>query len=120
APAARAATDQPVCAAADTVIYRVSELKPGGSLAGFAKAVADHIKWYADHGYTADVFSWGQVVDYDQASHTGKLSPTRVFTLHQHAAGVPHAQQDAGWAAFVSEYDANSNMVSMQLLCTAH
>lgn len=117
--AAPAPAAAPACAPGHMALVRTSQIKPTGFFAGFAKAVADHAKWYADHGYTADKFSWGRVWTYDRALKMPMASPNQVMTFHFNDTNVPDAaKQDAGWQAFVAEYAANSTVVSATFVCT--
>ncbi|MFM5908252.1 MAG: hypothetical protein ACKOPO_11830, partial [Novosphingobium sp.] len=61
---ANAAADAPAkdCPSGKLQRLRVSEIVPGGSLAGFRAAFADHARWYASHGYTADRLSISPVI----------------------------------------------------------
>jgi len=109
----------PACAPGHMGIIRTSQIKPSGSFAGFGKAVADHAKWYTDHGYTGDKFSWGRVWTYDQAKKMPVALPDKAMTFHFNDTNVPDsAKSDAGWAAFVAEYSANSTIVSTTFVCT--
>lgn len=110
----------PDCAPGHMAIIRTSQIKPTGSFAGFAKAAADHAKWYADHGYAGDKFSWGRVWTFDAAKKTVVASPDQAMTFHFNDGNVPEsAKADAGWQAFVAGYSANSTIVSTTFVCTA-
>ncbi|UAK23017.1 hypothetical protein [Sphingomonas nostoxanthinifaciens] len=113
--AAPVAAQNNVCPTGDPALLRISKIKPGGSMAGLAKAVADHSKWYADHGFTADRQVIAPVlVPGPQGPH---VASDQVMTLHLHAHNVPQNQHDAGWDAFVAEYRANSEVVSEMMVC---
>ena len=110
--AAPAPAAAPACAPGHMALVRTSQIKPTGSFAGFAKAVADH-------GYASDKFSWGRVWTYDRALKMPMASPNQVMTFHFSDTNVPDAaKQDAGWQAFVAEYAANSTVVSATFVCT--
>lgn len=105
------------CPIANRTQIRISELIKGGTAEGFGEAVAAHKKWYADHGYTGDSFSWGRVAAWDPAQKKVVTSPNRLLTIHLHSSDVPDAKHDAGWDAFVAKYKANSRIVSTTLSC---
>lgn len=107
----------PLCPSGNYSQVRTSELIPGGTIEGFKKALAAHAKWYADHGYTADKFAWGQVIERDPATKKPTLSATKFVTYHFHASDITQAKQDAGWDAFVAIYKANSKITSSALVC---
>lgn len=111
--AAPASTD--TCPAGKLQRVRVSEIVPGGSLAGFREAFTDHARWYASHGYKGDRLSLSPVVR-DGASRRGRQ---RVVTIHTGASNVPREKQDAAWKAFAAKYKANSRIVSTTLTCMA-
>ena len=108
-----------VCPTGNYEVVRHSQLKPGATLAGFAKAVSDHAAWYASHGYAKDGFSWGQVVEMDATTHAPRLQPNEIVSVHSNAADVPKDRHDAGWAAFAAEYAAVSTITSTTVLCMA-
>lgn len=117
--AAPAPAPAPACAPGHMAIIRTSTIKPTGSFAGFAKALADHAKWYTDHGYTSDKFSWGRVWTYDAVKKMPVASPHQAMTFHFADSNVPDsAKSDAGWQAFVAEYAANSTVASTTFVCT--
>ena len=100
-------------------IVRSSQIKPGGTVAGFAKAIADHAAWYASHGYTKDGFAWGQVMAMDPTTHAPMLKAGEYVTIHTSATDVPKDKHDAAWDAYVAEYQANSMVTATTILCMA-
>ncbi len=46
------------------------------------------------------------------------VSPNQAMTFHFADSQVPNSAHDAGWAAFVAEYSANSTIVSTTFVCT--
>jgi hypothetical protein len=114
---AQAAPD--ACPSGIYQIVRHSQIKPGGTVAGFAKAIADHAAWYASHGYTKDGFTWGQAMTMDPTTHAPALKPGEYVTIHSNANDVPKDKHDAGWDAYVAEYQANSSILSTTILCMA-
>ena len=100
--------------AGQLVGMRVSSLKPGGSMAGFAEAVRDNAAWYAGHGLKNDRFSVAPVLE--PADKTYKPSVTKVMTIHVYgSAETP--RKDAAWEAFVAKYQANSKIDSSVVVC---
>lgn len=104
------------CPAGKLQRVRVSEIVPGGSLAGFREAFADHARWYAAHGYTADRLTFSPVL---RESGKGRGAGLRVVTIHTGVSNVPRDKQDAAWKAFAAKYKANSRIVSTTLTCMA-
>lgn len=85
-------------------------------MAGFSKAVADHAKWYADHGY-ADQIVAAPVLAYDKASDSLAQVPDQIMTFHNHSVSVPKDKHDAAWDSYVAEYRANSTIATETLVC---
>ncbi|MFM6931765.1 MAG: hypothetical protein ACKOUT_05935 [Novosphingobium sp.] len=102
------------CPAGKLQRVRVSEIIPGGSLAGFREAFADHARWYAAHGYKADRLTFSPVM-----SESGRRrgAGQRLVTIHTGVSNVPRDKQDAAWKAFAAKYKANSRIVSTTLTC---
>jgi hypothetical protein len=115
--AAPSAPTAEVCPPDDYATIRVSKIAPGGSMAGFDKAVTDHAKWYAAHGFAKDRIVAASVLDFDDKTRTLGRSPDTVVTLHTSAHEVPKAQRDAAWDAYVAEYQANSVVQSTMRVC---
>ncbi len=105
------------CKVGEPAIVRVSKISPKGSMAGFKKAVADHIKWYRDHGYTKDRQVIAAVMTFDPVKKVMLEAPDQVMTIHTHSTDVPLEKHDAGWAAYVAEYRANSDIATETLVC---
>ena len=105
------------CPSGEYTVIRNSQIKPTGSVAGFAKAIEDHKAWYKSHGYTKDAFYWGQVMAVDPTTHQPKPVAGQYYTIHAASSDVPKEKQDAAWAAFVAEYGANSSITSTTILC---
>lgn len=104
------------CPAGKLQRVRVSEIVPGGSLAGFREAFADHTRWYAANGYKADRLTFSPVL---RESGRGRTAGQRVVTIHTAVSNVPRDKQDAAWKAFAAKYKANSRIVSTTLTCMA-
>ena len=105
-----------VCPNGDVATLRMSTLTPSGTMAGLAKAVADHQKWYRDHGY-ADRILLAHVLTLDKASGALAASPNQVITFHLRSLEVPKETHDAAWDRFVAEYRANSGVTSETTIC---
>ena len=110
-----AAPGAPACNG-QLVGLRVSKLKPGGSLAGFAEAVRDNGKWYASHGLKDDIVTMAPV--YESADGTYKPSVTKAMSIHAYG-GAAAPKPDAAWEAFVAKYKANSTIESDVKVCLA-
>jgi hypothetical protein len=104
------------CPDGDIAKLRMSKVPPTGSMAGLAKAVADHQKWYRDHGYP-DRIVLAPVLILDRASGRMVASPDQAMTLHLASHEVPGAKRDAAWDAYVAEYKANSQVTSETIIC---
>jgi hypothetical protein len=104
------------CAPADVAKVRMSKIAPGGSMAGLAKAVADHQRWYRTHGY-ADTIVLAPVLAFDAASRTLVAAPDQAMTFHFGGPEVPREKRDAAWDAYVAEYRANSQVTSETIIC---
>lgn len=105
------------CPSGDYTVIRNSQIKPTGSVAGFAKAIADHKAWYKSHGYPNDAFYWGQVMKMDPATHQPKAVAGEYVTVHAASSDVPKEKHDAAWDAYVAEYAANSTITATTVLC---
>ncbi len=94
---------------------RLTKIKPGGSLAGFRDAVAAHTRWYRTHGFKieqrmAPVLVTGKGKAQEFADEVMTISTSD---------DVPRARRDAGWAAFVAKYRANSEIEKEAIVCMA-
>jgi hypothetical protein len=107
---ARAQDQQPVCTGHPAVV-RISKLSPTGTMAGLAKAAADHQAWYNTHGSPQTRVLLAPVT----SSSAGE---TDVVTLN--IDPPPYAKRapaDDAWTAFIKEYDDNSIVVLTGLTC---
>ncbi|PLK26119.1 hypothetical protein [Novosphingobium sp. TH158] len=112
-----AAKSDPACPAGKLQRVRVSEIRPGGSLAGFREAFGLHARWYAQRGYRTDRLSMSPVVA-ENGMGRGRKGAVRVVTIHTGVSNVPREKQDAAWKAFVAKYKENSRIVSTTMTCT--
>jgi hypothetical protein len=110
---AAAASAQTACAG-DLVGMRVSTLKAGGSMAGFAEAFRDHKAWYASHGLKADRFTSAPVLESVDGSF--KPSVTKLLTIHVYGSTAT-PKRDAAWEAYVAKYRANATIESETRTC---
>ncbi|WP_419815955.1 hypothetical protein [Glacieibacterium sp.] len=95
---------------------RVSKLKPGGSMAGFADAVRANQAWYASHGMKDDRITSAPV--FETVDKTMKPSVTSIVSLHVYGAGSTETfKRDAAWDAFVAKYKANASIQSETRMC---
>ena len=111
------AEQAPLCPSGNIAVIRISKITPAGSMAGFRKALADHAKWYADHGYGEDVISAAPILLFDAATNGVSKSPDTIMTFHTHAHDVPMDKHDKAWDAYVAEYRANSNIQTETMVC---
>ena len=109
--------EDPACPSGNIAIVRLSQLTKTGSMAGFEKAMADHAKWYADHGYAADKIFAAPVLKFDQAKNDLVQAPDQMMTFHTHASYVPSSAHDDAWNAYVAEYEANSEILNGTTIC---
>jgi hypothetical protein len=114
---ALAASPTDLCPNGNITTVRVDKIIPSGSMAGFQKAVADHAKWYADHGFNADMIMSAPVLVYDEANKTMVKAPDQMMTVHMNSSLVPRDKHDAAWDAYVAEYKANSEITSETMAC---
>ncbi len=97
-------------------LLQISEISPQGSMAGFNKAVADHIKWYADHGYTDKIFA-EPTLTFNLPKGRFEAIPNEMMIFHLNAQYVPESKKDAAWNAYVKEYSDNSTTKSTTAVC---
>ena len=107
------------CAAPSTcdgqlVSMRVSKLKPGGSMAGFADAVRANQAWYASHGMKDDRITSAPV--FETVDKTMKPSVTSMVSFHIYGASDTF-KRDAAWDGFVAKYKANASIESETRMC---
>ncbi|MDT7933489.1 MAG: hypothetical protein RQ833_02640 [Sphingomonadaceae bacterium] len=114
--AATSAQAENACPSGNVAVVRISSIKPTGSMAGFREAATEHAKWYKSHGYK-DEFTIAPLLIYDQATNSLKAVPNKVMTIHARSSQVPSDKQDAGWAAYVAKYQANSEIETTTLVC---
>jgi hypothetical protein len=107
-PPAMAASSSDLCPNGNITIIRINKITPKGTAEGFEKAVADHAKWFADHGYGEDRIVSAPVLIYDQANKTMVEATNEVMTIHSNSHAIPRDKHDAAWDAFTAEYRANS------------
>jgi hypothetical protein len=100
------------------VTVRVSKLKPGGTTAGFMKAVADQEAWYRSKGITKNSQLAGKV--FTTTGGKGAYQDGALLTIHMNApdSGLT-PPSDAAYAAFVKEFRDNSDIVSETRACLA-
>jgi hypothetical protein len=100
-----------------TAVVRMSTIKPTGSMAGFSEAARDHLKWYRDHGYTANQITSYPVLETKDQGKTWAVSQTQVLSIHKNDPGVPRDKRDAAWDAYVAKYRANSDITTETYVC---
>ena len=116
--AQEAAAPAAICPAGqEMAIMRISAIKPEGSRAGFDAAMAQHMKWYRDHGYEDNEQVAYAVLGYDREKQQPFVAKDKVLTIHYGSPGVPADKRDAGWEAYVAAYKANSDIVTQEIVC---
>ena len=99
-------------------VIRKSQIIPGGTYEGFLKAVADQTAWYRKNGVTTNEQRSGKVFETDAQFNVTKLSSDMVETVHINAPKMKELPvNDAGWKAFVAEFQANSKIVEETQVC---
>ena len=95
---------------------RRTELFPEGSLSGFKAAMNAHRAWYRNAGYTDNAVTALRVLTFDAG--TWSIDPSVVYSLHIDPPGaVLRSKDQAGWDAFVAQYDANGMIVETVTVC---
>jgi hypothetical protein len=114
--AATAACAVPSTCDGQLVGMRVSKLKPGGSMAGFADAVRANQAWYASHAMKDDRITSAPV--FETVDKTMKPSVTNIVSFHVYGNGSTETfKRDAAWDAFVAKYKANASIESETRMC---
>jgi len=119
ASAASAQTAPPACFG-DMATVRVSQIKTGGSLQGFLKAVEAHKAWYRANGVTDnDIVAARVLVRDEKTGQAIKYSDTEVMSFHLRppAASRTPNKNDAAWEAFVKQYRDNADLKSEYWAC---
>jgi hypothetical protein len=110
---ARGQTSTPACFG-DMATVRVSQIKPGGSVQGFLKAVEAHKAWYRANGITDNDIVAARVLVKDEKTGlpSAKYSDTDVMSFHLRppAASRTPNKNDAAWQAFLKQYRDNSDL----------
>lgn len=119
AAAASAQTAPPACFG-DMTTVRVSQIKPGGSLQGFMKAVEAHKAWYRANGVMDnDIVAARVFVRDEKTGAPAKHSDTEIMSFHLRppAASRTPNKNDAAWEAFVKQYRDNADLKSEYWAC---
>jgi hypothetical protein len=90
-------------------VFRISEIKPGGSVDKFMAAVSAHQAWYKSHGYPDLIFA-ARVIVRDEKTKAESYSDTQFATYHYSKGSVPMAKHDAAWDAYVKMYNEVSSI----------
>ena len=101
-------------------VVRKSQIIPGGTFAGFMKAVADQTAWYRANGITTNEQRVGRAFETNSDTHERKLIEDVVVSIHinqPQTDALPRG--DAKWKAFVDEFKANSKILEETDLCMA-
>ena len=111
--ACAASAQNPACNG-QLVGMRVSKLKPGGTMAGFADAVKANAAWYASHGLKDDRIAMAPV--FEASDGSDKPSVDKAMSIHIYGSATA-PKKDAAWTAFVDKYKANSSIESEVKVC---
>jgi hypothetical protein len=114
-----AQTAAPACFG-DVTTVRLSQIKPGGSIQGFMKAVEAHKAWYRANGITDnDIVAARVFVRDEKTGLPTKYSDTEVMSFHLRppAASRTPNRNDAAWQAFLKQYRDNSDLKSEYWAC---
>jgi hypothetical protein len=108
----------PACNGEFTVV-RVSQIKPGGSIDGFMKAVAAQQEWYRSHGFKDNRIVAVRVLEPDPFTGEVRYSEKTVLTYHYNPPGMgnPAGRGDDAWNAYVKLYRDNSDIQSEYVTC---
>ena len=112
-------TAAPACFG-DMATVRLSQIKPGGSLQGFLKAVEAHKAWYRANGVTDNDIVAARVLVRDEKTGLPiKYSDSEVMSFHLRPPGASRTpnKNDAAWDAFVKQYRDNSDLKSEYWAC---
>ena len=113
-------TPAPACFG-DMVTVRLSQIKAGGSVQGFMKAVEAHKAWYRANGVTDNDIVAARVLAKDEKSGlpTTKYSETEVMVFHLRAPAPSRTpnKNDAAWQAFVKQYKDHSDLKLEYFAC---
>jgi hypothetical protein len=116
-PAAVAQNAAPKCDG-DIATVRVSEIKAGGSMDGFMKAMDAHRAWYRSHGVSDNEIYGAPVIVRDEATHQRKYSDKEMMTFHVNPpSGDRDPKKDDAYEAFVKMYRDNSDIKFTYSVC---
>jgi hypothetical protein len=97
---------------------RVSEIKEGGTAAGFLAAVAAQKAWYASHGAAGDEIFASPVILRDAKTRAQSYSDKQFITFHVRGSNKQGApQHDEAYDAFVKLFRDNSEIKSEYNVC---
>jgi hypothetical protein len=114
-----AQTAAPACFG-DVVTVRLSQIKPGGSIQGFTKAVEAHKAWYRSNGITDnDIIAARVFVRDEKTGLPLKYSDTEILSFHLRPPAQSRTpnRNDAAFQAFVKLYRDNSDLKSEYWAC---
>lgn len=119
APETAAAQKAPAdfCAGGEIAVVRLSTLLPGGSRAGYDKAVSDQLAWYRSHGFTQNRLVTAPVIVQDATTKAWSVSSTEVLSLHLNPPPIDAVKPDNAYKAFVAEFRENSAIASERTVC---
>jgi hypothetical protein len=109
---ADAQTGMPACFG-DVATVRASQIKPGGSVQGFLKAVEAHKAWYRANGVTDnDIVAARVFVRDEKTGLPTKYSDAEIMSFHLRPPAQSRTpnRNDAAWQAFLKQYRDNSDL----------
>ena len=108
----------PVKCDGEIATVRVSEIKAGGSMEGFMKAMDAHLAWYRSHGVTDNQIYGAPVIVRDEKTKERKYSDKEMMTFHVNPpSGDRDPKKDDAYEAFVKMYRDNSDIKFTYSVC---
>jgi hypothetical protein len=104
----------------DIATVRVSQIKPGGSVQGFMKAVEAHKAWYRANGVSDnDIVAARVLVRDEKTGQPVRYSDTDVMSFHLRPPAPSRTpnKNDAAWQAFLKLYRDNSDLKTEYWAC---
>jgi hypothetical protein len=117
---APARAQRPPSCFGDIATVRVSQIKPGGSVQGFMKAVEAHKAWYRANGVSDnDIVAARVLVRDEKTGQPVRYSDTDVMSFHLRPPAPSRTpnKNDAAWQAFLKLYRDNSDLKTEYWAC---
>jgi len=103
----------------DIAIVSIYQIKSGGSMDGFLKAVDANQAWYRLNGITDNRIAASRVIVKDDATGGTKFSDAEVLTYHVNPPNDERTPEmgDSDWKAFEKQYDDNAEKKAEYTTC---